>query len=47
MHSVTQENPIVVGGVDADADTHQVAALDDRGALLGTNGFPATTPGYR
>jgi transposase len=47
MHSMTQENTIVIGGVDAHADTHQVAALDDRGGLLGTNSFPTTTPGYR
>jgi transposase len=37
----------VIGGVDAHADTHHAAALDDRGALLGTRSFPATTTGYR
>ena len=37
---------LVVGGVDAHADTHHVAALDGRGALLGTEGFPTTTDGY-
>jgi transposase len=47
MHSMTQEDTLVVGGVDAHADTHQVAALDQRGALLSTNSFPTTTPGYR
>ena len=47
MHSMTQENTLVVGGVDAHADTHHVAALDQRGVLLSTKSFPTTTPGYR
>ena len=47
MHSMTQENTLVVGGVDAHADTHHAAALDQRGALLGTESFPTTTSGYR
>jgi transposase len=47
MHSMTQEDTFVVGGVDAHADTHYVAALDERGALLSTKSFPTTTPGYR
>jgi transposase len=47
MHSMTQEDTLVVGGVDAHADTHHAAALDQRGALLSTNSFPTTTPGYR
>ena len=47
MHSMTQENTVVVGGVDAHADAHHVAALDERGALLSTKSFPTTTPGYR
>ena len=48
MHSMTQDNTgVVVGGVDAHADAHHVAALDERGALLSTNSFPTTTPGYR
>jgi transposase len=47
MHSMTQEHTLVVGGVDAHADTHHAAALDQRGALLGTKSFPTTTPGYR
>jgi transposase len=46
MHSMTQENT-VVGGVDAHADAHHAAALDQRGALLATESFPTTTPGYR
>jgi len=37
---------IVVGGVDAHAETHHAAALDERGALLATESFPTTTPGY-
>ena len=47
MHSMTQEDTLVVGGVDAHADTHHAAALDQRGALLSTNSFPTTTSGYR
>jgi len=47
MHSMTKEQTLVVGGVDAHADTHHAAALDQRGALLGTKSFPTTTPGYR
>ncbi|HEX8159221.1 MAG TPA: hypothetical protein VF526_17690, partial [Solirubrobacteraceae bacterium] len=35
MHTET----VVIGGVDAHTDTHQAAALDDRGALLGTETF--------
>ena len=38
---------LVVGGVDAHADTHHAAALDQRGALLGSEGFPTTTEGCR
>ena len=37
---------VVIGGVDAHADVHQVAALDQHGALLGTEGFATTTRGY-
>ena len=40
MHSMTQENTLVVGGVDAHADTHHAAALDERGALLATQELP-------
>jgi transposase len=47
MHSMTQEDRIVIGGVDGHADTHHAAALDERGALLSTKSFPTTTPGYR
>ena len=38
---------LVVGGVDAHADSHHVAALDERGALLGSESFRTTTRGYR
>ena len=48
MYSMTQqENTLVVGGVDSHADTHYAAALNQRGALLATKGFPTTTLGYR
>ena len=47
MHSMTQNDALVVGGVDAHADAHHAAVLDQRGALLSTKSFPTTTPGYR
>jgi transposase len=37
---------LVVGGVDAHADSHHAAALDERGALLGTECFATTMDGY-
>ena len=41
------EGTLVVGGVDAHADAHHAAALDQRGALLASESFPTTAPGYR
>jgi transposase len=41
------EGAVVVGGVDAHADAHHVAALDQRGALLASESFPTTAPGCR
>ena len=38
---------LVIGGVDAHADSHHVAALDERGALFGSESFPTTAQGYR
>jgi transposase len=46
MHSMKQEDTLVVGRVEAHADAHHAAVLDRRGALLGTECFPTTTPGY-
>jgi transposase len=46
MHSMTQQPSIIIGGVDAHADAHHVAALDQRGGLLGSVSIPTTTPGY-
>jgi hypothetical protein len=37
---------VVIGGVDAHADTHHAAALDARGALLASRQFAATSAGY-
>jgi transposase len=48
MHSMTQqENTLVVGGVASHADSHHAAALDQRGALLGTKRVSTTASGYR
>jgi transposase len=47
MHSMNQDLRRVIGGVDSHADTHQAAALDDRGRLLGTKSFAVSAAGYR
>jgi transposase len=47
MGSMNDERACVVGGVDSHADTHEVAALDERGVLLATSSFAATSVGYR
>jgi transposase len=39
------QETLAVGGVDAHADSHHAAALDERGALLGTEGFATTMDG--
>jgi transposase len=39
------QETLVVGGVDAHADSHHAAALDERGALLGSRGFATTRDG--
>jgi transposase len=46
MHSMKQPDTLVVGGVDAHADSHHAAALDERGVLLATKSFPTTRRGY-
>src|SRR5436190_731345 len=47
MHSMKQQVRRVVGGVDSHADTHQAAALDERGRLLGSKSFAVSATGYR
>ena len=47
MQSMNEERPRVVGGVDAHAETHHAAVLDDRGALLETRSFEVSAVGYR
>jgi transposase len=37
----------ITGGVDTHLDIHVAAALDERGALLGTESFPTTLRGYQ
>jgi transposase len=46
MDSMPDSETIVIGGVDAHSDTHEAAALDDRGALLGSESFATTFAGY-
>ncbi len=45
MHSMTSPAGCVTGGVDAHTDTHDAAALDERGRLLGTHTFSTTPDG--
>jgi transposase len=47
MHSMNQELVRVTGGVDSHADRHHVAALDERGRLLGAKSFAVCAAGYR
>jgi transposase len=43
----TVQAEIVIGGIDAHADTHHVVALDLTGKMLGDHPFPASSRGYR
>jgi transposase len=45
--AMTSMTDRITGGVDTHLDVHVAAALDQRGALLGTHSFPATSSGYR
>jgi transposase len=47
MQSMNEDGRRVIGGVDAHAETHHAAALDDRGGLLGTESFAVSAAGYR
>ena len=47
MHSMNENDRRVIGGVDAHADTHHAAVLDDRGELLQTRSFTVSVAGYR
>lgn len=44
---MTEPMTLVTGGVDTHRDEHVAAALDERGADLGVESFPATAAGYR
>ena len=46
MPRMTAHQPIVIGGVDCHADTHQAAVLTTEGRLLATAQFPTTARGY-
>jgi transposase len=45
MSSMTSPAGSVTGGIDAHTDTHDAAALDERGRLLGARTFPTTPDG--
>ncbi len=47
MTTMTETRARITGGVDTHRDVHVAAALDDRGALLGTAEFDTTARGYR
>ena len=47
MQSMNENGRRVIGGVDAHADTHHAAALDDHGALRGSRSFTVSAAGYR
>lgn len=47
MQSMNQKDRRVIGGIDAHAETHHAAALDDRGGLLATKSFTVSAAGYR
>lgn len=44
--TIVERARVVTGGVDTHADVHVAAALDELGALLGTESFPTTAAGY-
>src|ERR1019366_10491894 len=44
---MSQEQRIVIGGVDTHKDVHVAAVIDDRGKILDTSSFRTTTAGYR
>ena len=47
MSTMTETRVRITGGVDTHRDVNVAAALDERGALLGTSEFATTTVGYR
>jgi transposase len=47
MTTMTSADRFVTGGVDTHRDFHVAAALDQRGAVLGTAQFATTAKGYR
>jgi transposase len=47
MSTMAETRVRITGGVDTHRDVNVAAALDERGALLGTSEFATTTVGYR
>ena len=43
---MAKDNPVVIGGVDTHERTHQAAAIDGSGRMLGTAQFEVSTAGY-
>ena len=47
MSTMADSEARVIGGVDTHRDTHTGAAVNELGAVFGTETFPATPAGYR
>src|SRR5437667_11287949 len=47
MHSLTELERQVVGGVDTHKDVHVAAVIDTAGRILGTDSFATTAAGHR
>jgi transposase len=47
MSTIADSPRLVTGGVDTHLEFHVAAVVDDLGRILGTETFPATSPGYR
>jgi transposase len=47
MHSLTEHDREVVGGVDTHKDVHVAAVIDTTGRIVGTESFPTTAAGHR
>ena len=47
MSTIADSTRPVTGGVDTHLEFHVAAVVDDLGRIVGTETFPATSPGYR
>ena len=47
MSTLTEDRPVVIGGIDTHRDTNVVVVIDPTGRQLGCETFPTTTAGYQ